>query len=138
MFVVVQKTQVNPSSAFNRTKHHQSDPSNVPGILGSNYLKRACAQTSKSFSTQSNRILSYNRIRSPTGFLSSGFTTFLVYLTSVERIRGVSICSLKRQDSSLLQRFKVGEDPLSEILTSTLPHLLLTGNRVTEVTLTAF
>ena len=61
-FVVVRKTQVNPSSAFNRTKHHQSDPSNVPGILGSNYLKRAYAHTSKSFSTQSNRILSNNRI----------------------------------------------------------------------------
>ena len=49
------KTQVNPSSALNRTKHHQSDPSNVPGIPGSNYLKRACIYTSKSFLTWSNR-----------------------------------------------------------------------------------
>ena len=32
----------------------------------------------------------------------------------------------------------MAEDPLSEILTSTLPQLLLTGNRVTELTLTAF
>ena len=31
------KTQVNPSSALKRTKHHQSDPSNIPEILGSNY-----------------------------------------------------------------------------------------------------
>ena len=125
--VVVRKTQVNPSSAFNRTKHHQSDPSNVLGILGSNYLKRACAHTSKSFSTQSNRILSYNRIRSPTGFLSSDITTSLVYLTSIACVRGVSLCSLERQDSPLLQGLKVEEDPLSKILTSTLPHLLLTG-----------
>ena len=132
------KTQVNPNSALKTAKHHQSDPSNVPGILGSNYLKRACAHTFKSFSTQSNRILSYNRIRSPTGFLSSGFTTSLVYLTSVERVRGVSHCSLERQDSPLLQGLKVAEDPLSEILTSTLSHLLLTGNRVTELTLIAF
>ena len=39
------------SSALKTTKHHQSNPSNVPGILDSNYLKRACAHTSKSFST---------------------------------------------------------------------------------------
>ena len=136
--VVVRKTQVNPSSAFNQTKHHQSDPSNVPGILGSNYLKRACAHTSQSFSTHSNRILSYNRIRSPTGFLSSDFTTLLVYLTFVELVRGVSLCSLERQDSPLLQGLKVGEDSLSEILTSTLSLLLLTRNRITELTLTAF
>ena len=93
---------------------------------------------SKSFSIQSNRILSYNRIWSPTGFLSSGFTTSLVYLTSVERIRGVSLCSLERQDSPLPQGLKVVEDPLSEILTSILSLLLLTGNWVTELTLTAF
>ena len=136
--VIVRKTQINPSSAFNRTKHHQSDPSNVRGILGSNYLKRACAHTSQSFSTQSNRILSYNRIRSPTRFLSSGFTTSLVYLTSVERVRGVSLCSLERQDSPLPQGLKVAEDPLSKILTSTLSLQLLTGNQVTELTLTAF
>ena len=36
------KTQVNPSSALNRIKHHQSNPSNVPGILDSNLSKRAC------------------------------------------------------------------------------------------------
>ena len=36
------KTQVNLSSALNRTKHHQSNPSNVPGILDSNLSKRAC------------------------------------------------------------------------------------------------
>ena len=29
------ETQVDPSSALKRTKHHQSDPSNVLGILGS-------------------------------------------------------------------------------------------------------
>ena len=38
----------------------------------------------------------------------------------------------------LLQGLKVAEDPLSVILTSTLPHLLLTGNRVAELTLTTF
>ena len=32
------KTQVNPNSALKGTKHHRSDPSNVPGILGSSYL----------------------------------------------------------------------------------------------------
>ena len=36
------KTQVNPSSALNRIKHHQSNPSNVLGILDSNLSKRAC------------------------------------------------------------------------------------------------
>ena len=45
------KTQVNPSSALNRTKHHQSNPSNVPGILDSNLSKRACVYTSKSLTT---------------------------------------------------------------------------------------
>ena len=64
------KTQVNPNSALNRTKHHQSNPSNVPGILGSNLSKRACIYTSKSFFTLS------NRIRSPTGFLSSGLLLY--------------------------------------------------------------
>ena len=38
----------------------------------------------------------------------------------------------------LLQGLKVAEDPLSVILTSTFPHLLLTRNRVAELTLTAF
>ena len=42
------KTQINPISAFNRTKHHQSDLSNVLGILGSNSPQRACVHTSKS------------------------------------------------------------------------------------------
>ena len=32
------RTQVNPNSALKGTKHHQSDPSNVPRILGSSYL----------------------------------------------------------------------------------------------------
>ena len=41
------KTQVNPSSALNRTKHHQSNPSNVPGILDSNLSGRACIHSSK-------------------------------------------------------------------------------------------
>ena len=41
------KTQVNPSSALSRTKHHQSNPSNVPGILDSNLSKRTCVYTSK-------------------------------------------------------------------------------------------
>ena len=36
------KTQVNPSSALNRIKHHQSNPNNVPGILDSNLSKRSC------------------------------------------------------------------------------------------------
>ena len=93
---------------------------------------------SKSFSIQSNRILSYNRIRAPTGLLSSSFTTSLVCLTSIGRVRGVSLCSLERQDSPLLQGLKVAEDPLSDILASTLSLLVLTGTRVTELTLTAF
>ena len=126
------KTQVNPSSALNRTKHHQSNPSNIPGILDSNLSKRTCVYTSKSLITWS------NRIRSPTGFLPSGFTTSLVYLSSVARVRGVSLCSLERQDLPLLQGLNVAGDPLSVILTSTFPHLLLTGNRVAELTLTAF
>ena len=29
------ETQVDPSSALKRTKHHQSDPSNIPRILSS-------------------------------------------------------------------------------------------------------
>ena len=41
------KTQVNPSSALNKTKHHQSNPSNVPGILDSNLSGRACIHSSK-------------------------------------------------------------------------------------------
>ena len=45
------KTQVNPGSALNRSKHHQSNPSNVPGILDSNLFKRACVYTSKSLTT---------------------------------------------------------------------------------------
>ena len=132
------KSQVNPSSALNRPKHHQSNPSNVPGILDSNLSKRACTHPSKSLITWSNRIPSYNWIRSSTGFLPSGFTTSLVYLTSIVRVRGISLCSLERQDSPLLQGLKVAEDPLSVTLISTLPHLLLTGNRVAELTLTAF
>ena len=51
------KTQVNPSSALNRTKHHQSNPSNVLGILDSILSKRVCVFTSKSLLTWSNRIL---------------------------------------------------------------------------------
>ena len=82
--------------------------------------------------------LSSDRIRSPTGLQSSGSTSSLVYLTSVERVKGVSLCSLERQDSPLLQGLKVVEDPLSGILNSTLPHLLVTGNRVAELTLTAY
>ena len=50
------KTQVNPNSALNRTKHYQSNPSNVLGILDSNLSKRACVYTSKSLITWSNRI----------------------------------------------------------------------------------
>ena len=84
-----------------------------------------------------NRIPFSDQIRSPTGIIqSSGSTSSLVYLTSVGRVRGVSLCSLERQDSPLLQGLKVAEDPLSEILK--LPLLLLTGNRVGEPTLTAF
>ena len=133
------KTQVNPSSALNRTKHHQSNPSNVPRILDSNLSGRACIHSSKILG---NLLLigslTITGSGSPTGFLPSGFTTFLVYLTSIVRVRGVSLCSLERQDSLLLQGLKVAEDPLFVILTSTLPLLLLTGNRVAELTLTAF
>ena len=63
---------------------------------------------------------------SSTGFLPSGFTTFLVYLTSVAHVRGVSLCSLERQDSPLLQGLIVAEDPLSVTLISTLSS---TSNR---------
>ena len=115
------KTQVNPSSALNRIKHHQSNPSNVPGILDSNLSKRACVFSKKSLILGLTGSLPYNWIRSPTGFLPSGFTTSLVCLTSVAHVRGVSLCSLERQDSLLLQGLKVAEDPLSEIPTSTLP-----------------
>ena len=91
------KTQVNPSSALNRTKHHQSNPSNVPGILDSNLSGRACIHSSK---TLGNLLLTGSLAitgsGSPTRFLPSGFTTFLVYLTSVVHVRGVSLCSLER------------------------------------------
>ena len=82
--------------------------------------------------------LSSDRIRSPTGLQPSDSTSLLVYLTSVERVREVSLCSSERQDSLLLQGLKVAEDPLSEILTSKPSQLLLPGNRVAELTLTAF
>ena len=82
--------------------------------------------------------LSSDRVRSPTGLQPFDSTSLLVYLTSVERVRGVSLCSLERQDSPLLQGLKVAEDPLSEILTSKPSQLLLTRNRVAELILTAF
>ena len=86
-----------------------------------------------------NRIPFSNQIRSSTGVTqASGSTSSLVYLTSVERVRGVSLCSLERQDSPLLQGLKVAEEPLSKILTPKLPLLLLTGNWVGEPTFTAF
>ena len=50
------KAQVVPSSALNRTKHHQSNPSNVPGILYSSLPKRGCIYASKFLITRSNRI----------------------------------------------------------------------------------
>ena len=50
------KTQVVPSSVLNRTKHHQSNPSNVPGILYSSLPKRSCIYASKFLITRSNRI----------------------------------------------------------------------------------
>ena len=144
------KTQVNPSSALNSTKHHQSNLSNVPGIPNSNLLKGACIYTPKIIDHKVRPDPSSITGSSPQSvplllpdsslpeFLSSGFTTSLVYLTSVERVRRVSLCSLERQDSPLLQGLKVAEDPLSVILTSTTPpYLLLTGNRGAELTLTA-
>ena len=70
------KTQVNPSSALNRTKHHQSNPSIVPGILDSNLSRRACMHSSKFFITWSNRITSYNRIRFFNRFPSFRFYYF--------------------------------------------------------------
>ena len=79
-----------------------------------------------------------DRIWSPTGLQPSDSTSLLVYLTFVERVKGVSFCSLERQDSLLLQGLKVAKDPLSEILTSKPSQLLLTGNWVAELTLTAF
>ena len=50
------KIQVIPNSALNRTKHHQSNPSNVPGILYSSLPKRGCIYASKSLITRSNWI----------------------------------------------------------------------------------
>ena len=50
------KTQVVPSSALNRAKYHQSNPSNVPGILYSSLPKRSCIYASKFLITRSNRI----------------------------------------------------------------------------------
>ena len=70
------KTQVNPSSALNRTKHHQSNPSIVPGILDSNLSRRACMHSSKFLITWSNRITSYNRIRFFNRFPSFRFYYF--------------------------------------------------------------
>ena len=99
------KTQVNPSSALNRTKHHQSNPSNVPGIPNTNLLKRACVYTPKLIDHKVRPDPSSITGSGPQpvplllpdssllGFLSPGFTTSLVYLTSVEHVRGVSLCS---------------------------------------------
>ena len=70
------KTQVNPSNALNRTKHHQSNPSIVPGILDSNLSRRACMHSSKFLITWSNRITSYNRIRFFNRFPSFRFYYF--------------------------------------------------------------
>ena len=70
------KTQVNPSSALNTTKHHQSNPSIVPGILDSNLSRRACMHSSKFLITWSNRITSYNRIRFFNRFPSFRFYYF--------------------------------------------------------------
>ena len=61
------KTQVNPSSALKRPKHHQSDQSIVPGILGSNFPQGANVHASKSPTIFTNRIPSPDRIRFPTG-----------------------------------------------------------------------
>ena len=62
------ETLVNPSSALKRTKHHQSDPSIVPGILGFSWLQRAHVHTSKSFTSYTNRIPLSDRIRLLIGF----------------------------------------------------------------------
>ena len=68
------KTQVNPSSALKRPKHHQSDQSIVPGILSSSLPQKATVHTSPSPTILTNRIPSPDRIRFPTRPLqASGF-----------------------------------------------------------------
>ena len=59
-------SQVNLDSALMRPKHHQSDQSIVPGILGSSWLQGANVHTSKSPTTLANQIPSPDQIRSPT------------------------------------------------------------------------
>ena len=77
------ETQVNPSSALKRTKHHQSDPSIVPGILGSSWLQRAHVHTSKSSKTYTNRIPFSDRIRFPTGFPNLPVSSLLAGLLNL-------------------------------------------------------
>ena len=74
------KTQINPSSALKGIKHHQSDPSNIPGILGSSWLQRAHVHTSKSSTSYTNRIPLSDRIRLPTGLPNLPVSTLLASL----------------------------------------------------------
>ena len=106
------ETQVDPSSALKRTKHHQSDQKVT--FQGFQVLV-SYIHTSKFFTTYTDRIPFSDRIRSTTRLPNLPvLLSSLVYLTSVERVRGVFLCSLERQDSPLLQGLKVGEDPLSK------------------------
>ena len=62
----------------------------------------------------------------------------LVYLTSVECVRGVSLCSLEKHDSPLLQGLKVAEDPLSKDPNFQTTSTTSNRNPGRELTLTAF
>ena len=88
------ETQVNPSSALKRTKHHQSDLSIVPGILGSSWLQRAYVHTSKSSTNYTNWNPFSNRIRSPTGLPKLLVSTLLAGL--------LNLCSTRQRGLPLL------------------------------------
>ena len=77
------KTQVNPSNALERPKHHQSDQSIILGILGSSWLQRAHVHTSKSSTNYTNWIPFSDRIRPPTGFPNLPVSTLLAGLLNL-------------------------------------------------------
>ena len=77
------ETQVNPSSALKGTKHYQSDPKIVPGILGSSWLQRAYVYTSKSSTNCTNRNPFSNRIRLLTGLPKLPVSTLLAGLLNL-------------------------------------------------------
>ena len=131
------KTQVNPSSALNRTKHHQSNPSIVPGILDSNLSRRACMHSSKFLITWSNRITSYDRIRFFNWFPSFRFYYFPGLLNlCCKRQRGLPLLFREAGFTAPSGTYSGRRPTIRDLNLHS--HLLLTGTQVAELTLTAF